>query len=195
VLHLSQEVPLLVEYGLGSGHLRFYLAPKVSYCALSSNVDFRTCVNVGFQHSSATTSKRNIQNFEMAWAMLKMKLYDNGENLTEEMFFHCIPIRIGDYKMFTIIYTFSGRVFDIANFSSHIQKLGLVFYVAYIATSTYYLSRCCTSHSGRDVFHKISSTKFFHDHQIQRQLQRPGLHLPAGTKTLTTTETVHNPTN
>jgi proliferating cell nuclear antigen len=29
-LCLSQEVPLLVEYGLGSGHLRFYLAPKVS---------------------------------------------------------------------------------------------------------------------------------------------------------------------
>ncbi|CAG7976231.1 unnamed protein product [Penicillium olsonii] len=29
VLHLSQEVPLLVEYGLGSGHLRFYLAPKL----------------------------------------------------------------------------------------------------------------------------------------------------------------------
>ena len=31
-LHLSQEVPLLVEYGLGSGHLRFYLAPKVPSC-------------------------------------------------------------------------------------------------------------------------------------------------------------------
>ena len=29
-LCLSQEVPLLVEYGLGSGWLRFYLAPKVS---------------------------------------------------------------------------------------------------------------------------------------------------------------------
>ena len=30
-LCLSQEVPLLVEYGLGgSGYLRFYLAPKVS---------------------------------------------------------------------------------------------------------------------------------------------------------------------
>ncbi|KAE8379150.1 Mysoin-binding motif of peroxisomes-domain-containing protein [Aspergillus bertholletiae] len=28
-LSLSQEVPLLVEYGLGSGHLRFYLAPKI----------------------------------------------------------------------------------------------------------------------------------------------------------------------
>lgn len=28
-LCLSQEVPLLVEYDLGSGHLRFYLAPKV----------------------------------------------------------------------------------------------------------------------------------------------------------------------
>ncbi|KAF4183588.1 hypothetical protein CNMCM7927_008982 [Aspergillus lentulus] len=28
-LCLSQEVPLLVEYGLGSGHLRFYLAPKI----------------------------------------------------------------------------------------------------------------------------------------------------------------------
>ncbi|KAJ5654592.1 hypothetical protein N7490_001595 [Penicillium lividum] len=28
-LNLSQEVPLLVEYGLGSGHLRFYLAPKI----------------------------------------------------------------------------------------------------------------------------------------------------------------------
>jgi proliferating cell nuclear antigen len=30
-LHLSQEVPLLVEYSLGSGHLRFYLAPKVCF--------------------------------------------------------------------------------------------------------------------------------------------------------------------
>lgn len=31
-LCLSQEVPLLVEYGLaGSGHLRFYLAPKVCH--------------------------------------------------------------------------------------------------------------------------------------------------------------------
>ncbi|PWY82848.1 proliferating cell nuclear antigen [Aspergillus heteromorphus CBS 117.55] len=29
LLCLSQEVPLLVEYGLGSGHLRFYLAPKI----------------------------------------------------------------------------------------------------------------------------------------------------------------------
>lgn len=28
-LLLSQEVPLLVEYDLGSGHLRFFLAPKV----------------------------------------------------------------------------------------------------------------------------------------------------------------------
>ncbi|KAF3394540.1 Proliferating cell nuclear antigen [Penicillium rolfsii] len=28
-LNLSQEVPLLVEYPLGSGHLRFYLAPKI----------------------------------------------------------------------------------------------------------------------------------------------------------------------
>ncbi|KAL2383011.1 hypothetical protein RJZ90_002896 [Blastomyces dermatitidis] len=28
-LCLSQEVPLLVEYGLGSGHLRFFLAPKI----------------------------------------------------------------------------------------------------------------------------------------------------------------------
>ncbi|KAL5339117.1 Mysoin-binding motif of peroxisomes-domain-containing protein [Aspergillus crustosus] len=28
-LCLSQEVPLLVEYSLGSGHLRFYLAPKI----------------------------------------------------------------------------------------------------------------------------------------------------------------------
>lgn len=28
-LCLSQEVPLRVEYSLGSGHLRFFLAPKV----------------------------------------------------------------------------------------------------------------------------------------------------------------------
>lgn len=28
-LNLSQEVPLQVEYGLGSGHLRFFLAPKI----------------------------------------------------------------------------------------------------------------------------------------------------------------------
>ena len=34
-LCLSQEVPLLVEYGLGSGHLRFYLAPKVRIFLLS----------------------------------------------------------------------------------------------------------------------------------------------------------------
>lgn len=49
--------------------------------------------------------------------MLKMKLDDNGENL-EEMFFRYIPNR-GFNKMFTIIYTFSGRGFDLANFSKH----------------------------------------------------------------------------
>lgn len=39
-LCLSQEVPLLVEYGLGSGHLRFYLAPKVRFALffITSNV-------------------------------------------------------------------------------------------------------------------------------------------------------------
>jgi len=34
-LCLSNEVPLLVEYALGGGvnsYLRFYLAPKVSFC-------------------------------------------------------------------------------------------------------------------------------------------------------------------
>lgn len=30
-LSLSQEVPLQVEYSLGPGHLRFFLAPKVSF--------------------------------------------------------------------------------------------------------------------------------------------------------------------
>lgn len=35
-LYMSQEVPLLVEYGLGSGHLRFYLAPKVWFSSLLS---------------------------------------------------------------------------------------------------------------------------------------------------------------
>lgn len=37
-LCLSQEVPLLVEYGLaGTSHLRFYLAPKV--CAMNSRYE------------------------------------------------------------------------------------------------------------------------------------------------------------
>lgn len=34
-LCLSQEVPLLVEYGLGSGYLRFFLAPKVCFIVFS----------------------------------------------------------------------------------------------------------------------------------------------------------------
>jgi hypothetical protein len=118
VLHLSQEVPLLVEYGLGSGHLRFYLAPKASHCSLCSKIEFLgTYANLRSQNSSVTMSKRIIQRFEEIWAMLTMKLYDNGENLTEKRCFHCIHIRIRGYKMFTIIYIFSGRVFDIANFS------------------------------------------------------------------------------
>lgn len=34
---LSNEVPLLVEYGLGAGsHLRFYLAPKVMFFTASA---------------------------------------------------------------------------------------------------------------------------------------------------------------
>jgi proliferating cell nuclear antigen len=33
-LSLSQEVPLRVEYNLGSGYLRFFLAPKVCLCNL-----------------------------------------------------------------------------------------------------------------------------------------------------------------
>ena len=123
VLHLSQEVPLLVEYGLGSGHLRFYLAPKVNHYSLCPTVYFiRIHANLGSQHSLVMTSKLIIQGFGGPWAMLKMKPYDNGENLTEEMFFHCIPIRIGGYKMFTIIYTLSGRVLDIANFSKSHPK-------------------------------------------------------------------------
>lgn len=29
-LHMSNEVPLLVEFGFEAGHVRFYLAPKLS---------------------------------------------------------------------------------------------------------------------------------------------------------------------
>lgn len=47
-----------------------------------------------------------------------MKLDDNGENLEENVLSY-IPDDKGFYKMFTIIYTFSGRGFDLANFSKH----------------------------------------------------------------------------
>jgi hypothetical protein len=57
--------------------------------------------------------------FEGIWAMLKMKLDDNGENL-EENVLSLRPWHQGFFnKMFTIIYTFSGRGFDLANFSKH----------------------------------------------------------------------------
>lgn len=29
-LHMSNEVPLLVEYPFAAGHIRYYLAPKIS---------------------------------------------------------------------------------------------------------------------------------------------------------------------
>lgn len=109
VLHLSQEVPLLVEYGLGSGHLRFYLAPKVSARSDYSLISLVSIhANLWPPRSSVTTSKRTICGVEGTEAMLKMMPNDNGENPTEEMFPHCIPN--GDYKMFTIIYIFSGRL-------------------------------------------------------------------------------------
>lgn len=44
-LCLSQEVPLLVEYDLGCGHLRFYLAPKVCLSAFSLPRDWITDSN------------------------------------------------------------------------------------------------------------------------------------------------------
>lgn len=49
--------------------------------------------NVGFQHRSVTKSKRIIRWFEGIWAMLKMKLDDNGERTWRKMFFHYIPDR------------------------------------------------------------------------------------------------------
>lgn len=32
-LHMSNEVPLLVEYAFDQGHIRFYLAPKIAVCS------------------------------------------------------------------------------------------------------------------------------------------------------------------
>jgi DNA polymerase III sliding clamp (beta) subunit (PCNA family) len=77
VLHLSQEVPLLVEYGLGSGHLRFYLAPKVNF--VFQCVIFGNRANVGCQHRSVTKSKQTIRGLWGDMGYAKMKLYDNGE--------------------------------------------------------------------------------------------------------------------
>lgn len=54
-LCLSNEVPLLVEYGLQSGsHLRFYLAPKVRLAVVVYSVTLMLTVHFG---RSATRSK------------------------------------------------------------------------------------------------------------------------------------------
>lgn len=37
-LHMSNEVPLLVEFGFENGHIRFYLAPKLSDVSLRVDV-------------------------------------------------------------------------------------------------------------------------------------------------------------
>lgn len=55
---LSNEVPLLVEYGLaGSSYLRFYLAPKVRRTILFIPLSF-VSTNISFSFRSATRSKR-----------------------------------------------------------------------------------------------------------------------------------------
>lgn len=59
-LHLSQEVPLLVEYSLGSGHLRFYLAPKVCFSSFLSQIC--PVLTYLFPHRSETRSKK------LAWS-------------------------------------------------------------------------------------------------------------------------------
>lgn len=91
VLHLSQEVPLLVEYGLGSGHLRFYLAPKVSDSSMCSISLVSFHANRRSFRSSVTTSKQTICGVEGTEAMLKMMPNDNGEIPREEIIPHCIP--------------------------------------------------------------------------------------------------------
>lgn len=56
-LCLSQEVPLLVEYGLsGSSHLRFYLAPKVRL-----DTRFKSCLHARLTNAfrSAMMNKRS----------------------------------------------------------------------------------------------------------------------------------------
>lgn len=103
---------MLVEYGLGSGHLRFYLAPKVSYRS-------RNCIlvlvavraNVGFLHRLAMKSKRVRWRLRGIEVMLKTKPHDDQEDLAEET--TSIASLTGVYKMFTIIYIFSGRDFGI----------------------------------------------------------------------------------
>ncbi len=51
-LCLSQDVPLLVEYGLGSGHLRFFLAPKVTRICTFSFSPFSFLLENYFVYSS-----------------------------------------------------------------------------------------------------------------------------------------------
>lgn len=37
-LHMSNEVPLLVEYAFDQGHIRYYLAPKIAVSPPTSQV-------------------------------------------------------------------------------------------------------------------------------------------------------------
>lgn len=87
-LHLSQEVPLLVEYGLGSGHLRFYLAPKVQQPRT------RQCLQtilIRFYNRSVMRSKGHDL---VSPENTKRRPYDNGKPLTVAMnslFVRCVP--------------------------------------------------------------------------------------------------------
>lgn len=104
-LHLSQEVPLLVEYGLsGTGHLRFYLAPKVrrssyvfSWAMLISHADRR----------------RGVEHILNSYGNTKRRPYDNGENVTEAMIvFSTVSQKKRDsrfFYVFQIQLVFSGR--------------------------------------------------------------------------------------
>lgn len=124
VLHLSQEVPLLVEYGLGSGHLRFYLAPKVSFIFQCLVIGNRA--NAGCQHRSVTKSKQTIRGSWRNIGYAKMKLYDNGEN-GERIVLSLHPRQWGDTKTFTIIHNSAVEVSTSPTFSKHSRPLQSTF--------------------------------------------------------------------
>lgn len=59
-LCLSQEVPLLVEYGLGSGHLRFFLAPKVCHTYICYNFSPGKHLLLLLSHSFSCSIKQSV---------------------------------------------------------------------------------------------------------------------------------------
>lgn len=147
-------MPLLVEYGLGSGHLRFYLAPKVRYN--SAHLLLFTPWTI----LTNPTDRRGRVRLMPDSGNTKRFPYDNGESLTDDrgnefftLFFEIYPAIEGMAKFPKINATIFDQLHPSSSNRFNDRTIEYQITVVYAVESRKVLLYLSEFHSSSKCFH------------------------------------------